>query len=96
MPSIEGNDFNSYVDSLSDIKLYTCVKSSGVGGCEERMSIDRMDLGRWEGLMHDDNDDGDDDGDDCRVWKAIDWKGNYSASVCLSAHGDGVLPRLPT
>ena len=41
--------------------------------------------------MQDDDDD-DDDNDDSRVWKAKDWKSNYSASVCLSAHGDGVLP----
>ena len=39
-----------------------------------------MELERWERLIQDDN--------DSRVQKAIDWKGNYSAS----AQGDGVLP----
>ena len=39
-----------------------------------------MELERWERLIQDD--------DDSRVWKTVDWKGNYSAS----AHGNGVLP----
>ncbi len=78
MPSVEDNDLNSYVNSLSDT-LYACAKSS-VGDCEERMSIGRTELGRWERLMQ--------NADDARVWRAIDWKGNYSTSV----YGDGALP----
>lgn len=78
MPCIQDDDVNSYVNNLSDT-LYTYAKSSVVLN-EEVSPVSRMELGRWERLMEDD--------DDARVWKAIDWKGNYSTST----HSDSNLP----
>ena len=55
------DDLNSCVSNLSDA-LYVCAKSS-VTEDEERVRVDRMELGRWERLLE--------DKDDSRVWEAI-------------------------
>ena len=52
--------------------MYACAKSSLVEE-EERAGEGRVDLGRWERLME--------EKDDSRVWKAINWKGEYDASA---------------
>lgn len=61
MTNIQGDDLNVIACSISDT-LYVCAKSSLIQG-ERRTRADRMELGRWERLLNDE--------DNVRVWKAI-------------------------
>ena len=75
--------------------LYSCLKSSVHVNVVENEQ-ENMNLGRWERLL--------DDKDDARVWRAIDWRGDYSDTPgerCapsdeeFKTHFESVLNRPP-
>ena len=61
-----GADINDYAEAISNT-LYGCADASR---CEERGPRCDMNMSRWDRLMDDPNDD--------RIWRAIDWQGQYS------------------
>ena len=58
-------------------ELHYCAVLSG---CDENDKISNNYLGKWERLFH--------DKDDARVWRIIDWQGNFDVSI----HGEEVSP----
>ena len=58
-------------------ELHCCAVLSG---CDENDKISNNYLGKWERLFH--------DKDDARVWRVIDWQGNFDESI----HGEEVSP----
>ena len=61
---MDDSDINVLAESVSDV-LYDCSKRSMAGRVD---NYSKNDLGRWEWLLDD---------DDSRVWRAIDWRGNF-------------------
>ena len=64
MPQLR-DGVDSYADSVSNV-LYSCIEASRY---QVAVATSEQSLERWERLISDQ--------DDCRIWRAIDWKGEY-------------------
>ena len=71
-------DINNYANEVSNV-LYECVEKSRYAGNIEGHNTDNVTLGRWERLLN--------DRDDSQVWRAINWKGEWSDATNQTTAG---------
>ena len=66
---VMSNNVDFYADSVSNT-LYSCVEASR---CQAIIDNSEQNLERWDRLINDQ--------DDCRIWKAVDWKGECKDEI---------------
>ena len=68
LPAVSGN-MNEFAQNVTDL-LYQCASISRFRNNVNNLQNSDGDMGRWERLLN--------DNDDVRIWRAINWKGEYN------------------